>query len=64
MSLIDLGPNLSDSIVLNFFSSITTRPTEAKFHVEPPWDRGTKAFSNGPAHMTKMATIPICDKNL
>ena len=25
-SLIDLGPNLSDSIFLNFFSSITTRP--------------------------------------
>ena len=37
-SLIDLGPNLSDSIFLNFFSSITTRPIEAKFHVEPPWD--------------------------
>ena len=37
-SLIDLGPNLSDSMFLNFFFSITTRPIEAKFHVEPPWD--------------------------
>ena len=44
--LIDVGPNLSDSIFLNFFSSIITRPIEAKFHVEPPWDR-TKGFSNG-----------------
>ena len=39
-SFIDLGPNLSDSIFSNFFSSITTRPIEAKFHVEPPWDGG------------------------
>ena len=37
-SLIDLGPILSDSIFLNFFSSITTWPLETKFHVEPPWD--------------------------
>ena len=32
MSFIDLGPNLSDSIFLNFFSSITTGMIEAKFH--------------------------------
>ena len=37
-SLIDLGPNLSDSIVLSLFSSITTMPIEAKFHMEPPLD--------------------------
>ena len=37
-SFIDFDPNLSDSIFLNFFSWITTRPIEAKFHVEPPWD--------------------------
>ena len=59
MSLITLGPNLSDSIVLNFFSSITAKPIEAKFHVEPPWDGGTKACSNGLGHMTKLAAIPI-----
>ena len=51
-SLIDLGPNLSDSTFLNFFSSITTRPIEAKIYVKPPWDGGTKACSNGPGHMT------------
>ena len=61
-SLIDLGPNLSDSIFLNF-SSITTWPLEAKFHVEPPWDRGTKSCSNGRGHMTKMAIMPIYGKN-
>ena len=60
----DLGPNLSDSIFLNFFSSITTRSTEAKFHVEPPWDRGTKACSNGLGHITKVAAMPIYGKNL
>ena len=34
--LIDLGPNLSDSIFLNFFSSITTKLFEAKLHLERP----------------------------
>ena len=48
-SFIDLGPNLSDSIFLNFFSSITSRLIEAKFHE---------------GHMTKMATMPIYGKNL
>ena len=63
-SLIDLGPNHSDSIFLNFFSSITTRPPEAKFHVEPAWDGGTKSCSNGRGHMmTKIATMPIYGKN-
>ena len=37
-SFTDIGPNLSDSIFLIFVSSITIRPIEAKFHVEPPWD--------------------------
>ena len=62
-SLIDLGPNLSDSILLNFFSSITTRPLEAKSHMEPPLGGGTKSCSNGRSHMTKMATMPIYGKN-
>ena len=39
-SFTDLGPNLSDSVFLNVFSSITTRPIEAKFHV------GSKKISN------------------
>ena len=62
-SYIDLGPNLSDSVFLNFFSSITTRPIEAKFHMEPPWDGGTEACSNDLGHITKMAAMPIYNKN-
>ena len=27
-----------DSTFSNFFSLETTRPTEAKFHMKPPWD--------------------------
>ena len=41
----------------NIFSSETTGPIEAKFHVQPPWDGRTKVCSNGPGHMTKMAAI-------
>ena len=39
-------------------------PTEAKFHVEPQWDRGTKVYSNGPGYTTKMAAMPIYGKNM
>ena len=28
----------------NIFSSEITGPTEAKFHMEPPWDEGTKVI--------------------
>ena len=42
----------------NIFPSETTWPIEAKFHMEPPWDGGTKVCSNGPGHMTKMAAMP------
>ena len=48
----------------NIFSSETTGPIEAKFHMEPSWDGGMKVYSNGLGHMTKMATKPIYDKNL
>ena len=48
----------------NIFFSETTGPIEAKFHVGPPWDRGTKVCSNGSGHMTKMAAMPISGKNL
>ena len=27
--------------------------------MEPPWDGGTKVYSNGPGNMTKMAATPI-----
>ena len=45
-------------------SSETTGPFEAKFHMEPPWDGVTNVSSNGPGHMTKMATMPVYGKNL
>ena len=48
----------------NIFSSETTGSIEAKFHVEPPWDGGTKVCSNGLGHMTKMADMPIYGRNL
>ena len=54
----------SDSHFQNFFSLETARPIEAKFHVEPAWDRGIKVCSNGPGHMTNMAAMPIYGKNL
>ena len=56
----------SDSTFSNFFSSKkkNTRPIEAKFHNEPPWDIGMKICSNVPGHMTKMASRPIYGKNL
>ena len=59
-SFIDLGPNLS--IFLNFISSITTRPIEAKFHVEPPWDGRRKACSNGPGTWPRWQPCPYLIK--
>ena len=50
--------------LLLFLSLETAKPIEAKFHLYPPWDGGTKVCSNGPGHMTNMALIPIYDKNL
>ena len=60
-SFIDLGPRSTFS---NFFFLETAKPIEAKFHVEPPWDKRMKASSNGPGHMTKMATMPMYGENL
>ena len=48
----------------NIFSSETTGPIETKFHMECPWDGGTKVCSNGPGHMTKMVAMPINGENL
>ena len=47
----------------NVFFSETAGPIEAKFHVEPPWDGGTKIYSRGLGHMTKMAAMLIYSKN-
>ena len=54
----------SVSTFSNIFSSKTTGPIEAKFHVKPPWDLGTKVCSNGLGHMTKMAAMPYMVKTL
>ena len=48
----------------NIFSSETTGPIKAKFHMEPPLDGGTKVCSNGSGYMTKMAAMPIYGKHL
>ena len=63
-SLIDVGPNRSDSMFLNFSSSITTRPIEAKFHVEPPLDGGSKACSNGPVQWQRWLSCPYMAKTI
>ena len=52
------------STISNVFSSETAWPIKAKFYVEPPWKGGTKIYINGQGHMTKMAAMPIYDKNL
>ena len=62
--LLTLVQGHSNSTFSNFFSLETARPIKAKFHVDHLWDGGTKNCSNGPGHMTKMATMPICDKNI
>ena len=63
-SFIDLHPMSLWFTFSNFFSLETSRPIEAKFHVEPPWDRGMKVCSNGLCHMTNMVAMPIYGKNL
>ena len=62
-SFIDLGPRSLRSFSILFFLE-TAWPIEAKFYVEPPWDGGTKVWSNGLGHLTKMAAMPIYVKNL
>ena len=52
----------SDSTFLHFFSLETSKPTEAKFHVEPSWDGEIKMNINGLCHMTMMTVMPMYDK--
>ena len=59
-----LVPGYSDSTFSNFFSLETARPIETKLHRDPPWGWGTKVWSIGPCHMTKMAAMPIYGKNI
>ena len=51
-SFIDLHPRSLRFTFSNFFSLETSRPIEAKFHVERPWDTGMKVCLNGLCHMT------------
>ena len=53
----------SNSTFSNLFSLETARPIEAKFHVEPQWNRGMKVSTNGLCHMAKMAAMSIYGKN-
>ena len=63
-SFTGLGPRSLRFNILLFLSLETAKPIEAKFHLYPPWDGGTKVCSNGPGHMTNMAVMPIYGKNL
>ena len=54
----------SGSTFSNFFSLATPKQIEAKFHVEPPWDRGMNVSTTGICHMTITAAISIYGKNL
>ena len=58
LSLSSVRPQCSN------ISSETAWPIKAKFHVESYWEGGMKVYVNGPGHMTKMAAMPIYDKNL
>ena len=45
----------------NVFSLETTSSIEAKFYVEPPWNRGRKVSTNSLCHMDFSGTIVVCD---
>ena len=52
----------SDSTFSSFCSLETANPIKAIFHMESPWDGGTKVCSNGPGHMNNIAAMPMYDK--
>ena len=47
---------------MNFSES--TGPISIKFHTQPSDRGGKKVYIFGPGHMTKMAAMPIYNKNL
>ena len=49
--------------ISNNFSSEAAWPMLLKFHVEPFWSGGTKDCLNGCGLLTKMAAVPLYDKN-
>ena len=57
----------SRSLRFHQFQTFLSNPMgliKAKFHVEHPWEREAKVCSNGPGHMSKMATMPIYGRTL
>ena len=56
-------PYIYVCVCVSAFSNISSETT-GPFHMESPWDGGMKVCSNGPGHMTKMATMSIYGKNL
>ena len=64
MNIKGKGHSLPDSTFSYFFFLETAKPIEAKFQVGSPCDGGMKVCSDGPGHMTNMATMLIYDKNL
>ena len=48
----------------NFFFLETARLIEAKFYVEPKWDRRMEVSKNDLRYMTKMADMSIYGKNV
>ena len=64
MSFIDLGPR---SLRFNIFKLLFLRNSWSdwsQISCGSSMDEGTKACSNGPGHMTKMAAMPIFGKNM
>ena len=52
---------VSPSTISNVFSSETALPIKAKFYMEPPWERRTKVYINGPGLLHMKNTVArIC----
>ena len=52
------------SLISNSFCPEATGPTEVQLQIEPSCNEETPVYQNSSGHMTKMATMPIYDKNL
>ena len=63
-SFTDPGPRSLRFKIFKILFLETAGPIKAKFHVEPPWDLGTKVYTNGPGHMTNMAVMLSYGKDL
>ena len=50
-------------ILKHSFLRNLARPTELQFHMENPYDRLAKIYTNCFGHMPKMATMPIYGTN-